>query len=89
MILINVAMPIVNGYELCSQIKRVAKFNQTPIIMLSEGKSITDRMRTKLVGASDFITNPLDESKITKTLEKYTANLTKSEGETPPVLAFT
>ncbi len=89
LILINVAMPVVNGYELCSQIKRVAKFNQTPIIMLSEGKSITDRMRTKLVGASDFITNPLDESKITKTLKKYTSNFTKSEQQTRPVLAFT
>ncbi len=89
MILINVGMPVVNGYELCSQIKRVEKFNQTPIIMLSEGKSIADRMRTKLVGASDFITNPLDESKITKTLKKYTSNFTKSEQQTRPVLAFT
>ncbi len=89
LILINVGMPVVNGYELCSQIKRVEKFNQTPIIMLSEGKSIADRMRTKLVGASDFITNPLDESKITKTLKKYTSNFTKSEQQTRPVLAFT
>ena len=89
LILINVAMPVVNGYELCAQIKRVAKFNQTPIIMVSEGKSIADRMRTKLVGASDFITKPLNESQVTKTLKKYTSNFTKLESETRPVLAFT
>ena len=81
LIFINVAMPVVNGYELCSQIKRVPKLNQIPIILLSDNKSLTDRMRSKLVGASDFITKPLDEQQITKILDKLTSDSTNPQPE--------
>ncbi len=87
-IFINISMPVVNGYELCSQIKRVEQFHQTPIIMMSESKSIADRVRNKLVGASDFITKPLDESRIIKIIEKFTADSPKSEVRQNPRLAF-
>ena len=80
-------MPVVNGYELCSQIKRVPKLNQTPIIMLSDNKSLTNRMRSKLVGASDLLAKPLSESKITKTINKFISNPVKSEKQTSPILA--
>ena len=88
LIFISVDMPVVNGYELCSQIKRVPKLNQTPIIMLSNGKSIVDLVRSKLVDASDLIAKPLDESKITKTIKKFTSDSVKSEKQTSPMLAI-
>ncbi|MDJ0574874.1 MAG: response regulator [Xenococcaceae cyanobacterium MO_234.B1] len=70
-IFLKMAMPIVNGYELCAQIKRVPKLNQIPIIMLFENNYLTERMRAKLVGASGFMTQPFDQQQITKILEKF------------------
>ena len=87
LIFINVAMPVVNGYELCSQIKRVPQLNQIPIILLSDNKSLTDRMRSKLVGASDFITKPLGEKYITKILDKLTSDSTNPQPESSSILA--
>ncbi len=87
LIFINVAMPVVNGYELCSQIKRVSKINQKPIILVSDNKSLSDRMRSKLVGASDFITKPLNEQQITKILDKLTSDSTNPQPENPRILA--
>ena len=87
-IFINIAMPVVNGYELCAQIKRVVKFNQIPIIMLSDNKSLSDRMRAKLVGACDFMTKPIDEQRITKVIKKLVLDSVNSQPESPAVLAF-
>ncbi len=71
MIFIKMTMPVVNGYELCAQIKRIPQFNQIPIIMLSKSNSLTERMRAKLVGISDFM-KPFDKKQITKIINKFT-----------------
>ncbi|MDJ0746917.1 MAG: response regulator [Xenococcaceae cyanobacterium MO_167.B27] len=87
-IFINIAMPVVNGYELCSQIKRVNKFNQIPIIMLSDNKSISDRMRAKLVGANDFMMKPIKEERVTKIIDKLASDSVNSQPQPTSVLAF-
>jgi two-component system, chemotaxis family, response regulator PixG len=71
LIFLDIAMPIVNGYEVCAQLRRVSKFKEIPIIMLTGNDGIVDRVRAKLVGASGFIAKPIEITKIIKTLEKF------------------
>ncbi len=71
LIFLDLGMPIINGYEMCSQIRRVSQLKEIPVIILTGRDGIVDRMRAKVVGASDFLSKPIEEEKILKTLEKF------------------
>lgn len=61
-------MPVVNGYELCAQIRRMADFKKTPIVMVGSESSIPERMRAKMVGASEFVSKPIRPKSVLRTL---------------------
>lgn len=77
MIFLDIGMPILNGYEICSQIQRVSKLQGVPIVMLTGNDGIVDRVRAKLVGADDFVAKPIETEVIIKTIQKFISS--KSE----------
>jgi len=60
LIFLDLVMPNTNGYEICSQLRKVSVFRDTPIIILTGNDGIIDRVRAKLVGATDFLSKPVD-----------------------------
>ena len=62
-------MPIINGYEICSQIRRVSQLKNTPVIILTSNDGMVDRVRSKLVGASGFLGKPVNEEKVIEKIE--------------------
>jgi chemotaxis family two-component system response regulator PixG len=70
-IFLDLVMPIANGYEICSQIRRVSQFKDIPVIILTGKDGIVDRMRAKMVGATDFINKPVEKQKLLEVLKKY------------------
>lgn len=73
LIFLDSTLPIVNGYELCSQIRRIEEFQNIPIIILSDRNGFIDRMRANLVGATDFLTKPIEAQNAIAIVEKYLA----------------
>ncbi len=73
MIFLDIGMPVLNGYEICSQIQRVSKLQGVPIVMLTGNDGIVDRVRAKLVGADDFVAKPIETEVIIKTIKKFTS----------------
>ncbi|MDJ0728282.1 MAG: response regulator [Prochloraceae cyanobacterium] len=71
LIFLDIGMPIVNGYEVCSQIKRISKFQNKPIIMLTGQDGIVDRVKAKMSGASEFITKPIEINKIITIMKQF------------------
>ncbi len=71
LIFLDLVMPIVNGYEVCTQLRRVALFSETPIVILTANDGIIDRVRAKVVGSTEFLSKPIDHVKIAQTLTKY------------------
>lgn len=67
-IFLQVTMPVANGYELCAQIRRMSDFKETPIVMVASGNSVTERMRARMVGASDFLSQPIKPKNVLKSL---------------------
>ncbi|NEQ50126.1 MAG: response regulator [Leptolyngbya sp. SIO3F4] len=67
-IFLNLIMPVVNGYELCAQIRRISDFKETPIVMVSSGNNVADRMRAKMVGASEFVSKPIKPKTVLQTM---------------------
>lgn len=76
-ILMDINMPNINGYELCSILRKSIKFKEVPIVMLTGRDGMIDRVRAKLAGATDYLTKPCDPNKLialTKSLEKSIVN---------------
>lgn len=71
LIFLDLIMPKVNGYEICGQIRRVSTFSQIPIVILTGKDGLLDRVRSKVVGASEFTSKPITKHAIVTSLTKY------------------
>ncbi|MBE9210878.1 response regulator [Nostoc sp. LEGE 06077] len=70
-IFLDLLMPKVNGYEICSQIRKTPSLKNVPVVILTGKDGIVDRMRAKLVGATDFLGKPVEQDKVLNVLHKY------------------
>jgi two-component system, chemotaxis family, response regulator PixG len=66
LILLDVGMPNLDGYELCRLLRRHPTFKSTPIIMVTGHTGFIDRAKAKLVGSSGYLTKPFTQSDLLK-----------------------
>jgi two-component system, chemotaxis family, response regulator PixG len=71
LIFLDLIMPKVNGYEVCGQIRRISSLTKIPIVILTGKDGLLDRLRSKVVGASEFICKPIATAEIDNSLQKY------------------
>jgi len=71
LILCDISMPKLDGYEICAMLRHSIVFRQTPIIMLTGKDAFMDRVRAHLVGATDYLTKPFSEGELLLLLESY------------------
>jgi chemotaxis family two-component system response regulator PixG len=70
-IFLDLIMPNTNGYEICSQLRKLSYFRTTPIIILTGNDGIVDRVRAKMVGSTDFLSKPVQAELVLTTISKY------------------
>ncbi|NJN01556.1 MAG: response regulator [Leptolyngbyaceae cyanobacterium SL_1_1] len=58
LILLDINMPVIDGYEICRQLKRQPQTQTIPVIFVSALESTTDKLRAFEVGGVDYITKP-------------------------------
>jgi two-component system cell cycle response regulator len=63
-ILLDLMMPDITGYEVCKTLKSSEKTRFVPIIMVTALSSLEDRIKGISAGADDFLTKPLDRLEI-------------------------
>ncbi|AHJ29507.1 response regulator [Nodularia spumigena CS-584] len=71
LIFLDLIMPVANGYEICTQLRRISAFTNTPVIILTGNDGLLDRVRSKVVGATDFMTKPVAADKVMSVVRKY------------------
>jgi len=71
LIFLDLMMPNTNGYEICSQLRKAPSFRNTPIVILTGNDGIVDQVRARLVGASDFLSKPVDAGKVLSAISKH------------------
>ena len=94
LILLDINMPEVNGYDVCMQLKRNETTQHIPVIFISALSDIVDKVRAFNAGGVDFITKPfqIDEvlarikthltlSRLQKQQEAHSARLQKEIDE--------
>ncbi|MFB2918840.1 response regulator [Aerosakkonema funiforme] len=86
-IFLDLVMPVANGYEICAQIRRISSFKNTPVIILTGNDGIVDRVRAKMVGATDFLSKPVVANKVLAALRKHLNFSPVSESE-PQLLRY-
>lgn len=75
-IILDLVMPIVGGYELCTQIRRIPKFKDTPILILTSNDTFINQLRAKFVGATSFISKASGNAKIGEQIQKHLSGST-------------
>lgn len=71
LIFLDLVMPNTNGYEICSQLRKLSFFKSTPIVILTGNDGIVDRVRAKMVGSTDFLAKPANSEQVLATIDKY------------------
>ncbi len=71
LILLNITMPNLDGYELCSLLRRHPRYKRTPIVMVTGNTGLIDRVRAKLVRSSGYLTKPFTQSDLLKMVFKH------------------
>jgi len=64
LILLDVRMPHMSGYELCRQLKQDERTHEIPVIFVSALDELVDRIQGFEVGGVDYITKPIQEAEV-------------------------
>ena len=65
LILLDITMPKLNGYQVCSSLKSNNKTCDIPVIFLSALDTIREKIKGFNVGCVDYITKPFDLEEVT------------------------
>ena len=71
LIFLDLVMPNTNGYEICTQLRKLSVFRDTPIVILTGNDGIVDQVRARLVGASDFLSKPIEPETVLNVINKH------------------
>ena len=74
LILLDVTMPDMDGYETCQRIRENRKGALTPILFLSGRCSVEEKLRGYEVGGDDYITKPFEGEEVIIKIEKSLAH---------------
>ncbi|MGB3294537.1 MAG: response regulator [Phormidesmis sp.] len=74
LVLLDITMPNLDGYELCALLRRHPRYKRTPIVMVTGNTGLIDRARAKLVRASGYLTKPFTQSELLKIVFKHLPN---------------
>ena len=64
LVLMDVVMPGVNGFQATRQISKGKETQRIPVVIVSTKDQATDRVWGKRQGASDYLTKPIDEQQL-------------------------
>jgi twitching motility two-component system response regulator PilG len=71
LILSDISMPRLDGYQFCKVVKSNKETKHIPVIMLSGNDGLFDKVRGKMAGSANYITKPFEPNHLVKEIEKF------------------
>jgi len=71
LILLELLMPLMNGFEVIKEIRKIPKFENLPIIAISEEISIRTKDAGLMIGCDDFFSKPLHKDVLLERLQSH------------------
>lgn len=73
LVLLDIMLPEIDGFEVCKLIKSDPVTRHIPVIMLTAKKSREDMVRSEAVGADWYITKPFKSAMVIETIQRFLA----------------
>lgn len=70
LIVLDVILPDQSGFELCRELKSNSDTSKIPVIISSTKGTDVDKMWGNMLGADAYLPKPIDQTELTKTLQK-------------------
>jgi twitching motility two-component system response regulator PilG len=78
LVLLDITMPRMDGYEVCKHIRSNPDSKDIPVVMISGKDGFFDKVRGRMAGTTGYVTKPFGPETLMKALETY---LLPSEAE--------
>lgn len=88
LILLDVMMPVMDGYEFIQEIKRIDAYKEIPVIFLTAQMELHEKTKAFELGAVDYITKPFDVLEVKSRVATHLA-LSNSKKEISELLTKT
>ena len=71
LILLDIAMPKIDGYEVCKRIKQDPRTKHVPVVMLSGKGALFDKVKGHMAGATEYLTKPFETPAVLAVVTNY------------------
>jgi CheY-like chemotaxis protein len=71
LVLLDITMPRMDGYEVCKQIRANPEARDLPVVMISGKDGFFDKVRGRMAGTTGYVTKPFGPETLMKALETY------------------
>ncbi len=88
LIFLDLIMPHADGYEVCTQLRKIGSLKEIPIVILTGKDGLIDRMRAKMVGANEYVSKPIQRKEILTLMQKYLSNPTQNSNYVTSSMAY-
>ncbi len=74
LVLLDIAMPRMDGYQVCKMIRSNEATKDVPVVMISGKDGFFDKVRGRMAGTSGYITKPFGPETLMKIVDMYLQN---------------
>ena len=71
LLLLDLTMPDVDGLEFCKTIRKIPKFKDLPIIMVTARDGLVNKMRGHVAGTNKYLTKPFKPDELKEIVHQY------------------
>ena len=71
LLLLDLTMPDTDGLEFCQTIRKIPKFRNLPIIMVTARDGLLDKMKGRIAGTNKYLTKPFKPEELVAMVDKY------------------
>lgn len=71
LVLLDLILPKMDGYEVLSAMKQDDKYKNIPVIMLTSRGALMDKLKGKMSATDEYLTKPVDKDELMSKVRKY------------------
>ena len=71
LLLVDIVMPHLDGYQLCKIVRANQETKHIPVVMLSGKDGFLDKMKGRMAGATAYITKPFNSEALLQSVAKH------------------
>ena len=90
MIILDIMMPKMDGFQVCSEIRRSSAYSKIPILFLTAKSNEADEIKGLQLGANDFIQKPVSTQKLLARVKSnfYSSGISKDNGSEKDIISI-